>query len=154
MIHGEEGFMESDDDEHSGAPVAPATTAGGSAPAMDLDLSGAGTSAPSGGALGQGVGPPAVVHEGAPLPGPSPAAAPVVPAAAVAVPLVPAALPPTPKVCKGGLVKGCRKHDPSLDISANARKKAICTAQSAKKLGDSSGERAPLERRLRGPVQE
>jgi len=41
-----------------------------------------------------------------------------------------------------------------LDISANARKKAICTAQSAKKLGDSSGERAPLERRLRGPVQE
>ena len=115
---------------------------------MDLDLSGAGSSAPSGGALGQGVGPPAVVHEGAPLPGPSPAAAPVVPAAAVAVPLVPAALPPTPKVCKGGLVKGCWKHDPSFDISA------ICTAQSAKKLGDSSGERAPLERRLRGPVQE
>ena len=70
MVNGGEVLMEFDNDELSGAPGASETTAGGSAPAMDLDLSGAGASAPSGGALGQGVGPPAVVHEGAPLPGP------------------------------------------------------------------------------------
>ena len=70
MVNGGEVFMELDNDELSSAPVAPETTAGGSAPAMDLELSGAGASAPSGGALGQGVGPPAVVHEGPPPLGP------------------------------------------------------------------------------------
>ena len=132
--------MELDNDELSSAPVAPETTAGGSAPAMDLELSGAGASAPSGGALGQGVGPPAVVHEGSHLPGLSPAAASVVPAASVALPLVSAAPPPMPKVCKGGLVKNCPRHDPSVEHSSeHARARAPCVVQSAKKLGDSSG---------------
>jgi len=132
--------MELDNDELSSAPVAPETTAGGSAPAMDLELSGAGASAPSGGALGQGVGPPAVVHEGPPSPGLSPAAGPVVPAASVALPLVSAAPPPMPKVCKGGLVKNCPRHDPSVEHSSeHARARAPCVVQSAKKLGDSSG---------------
>ena len=132
--------MEFDNDELSGAPGAPETTAGGSAPAMDLELSGAGASAPSGGALGQGVGPPAVVHEGPPSPGLSPAAGPVVPAASVALPLVSAAPPPMPKVCKGGLVKNCPRHDPSVEHSSeHARARAPCVVQSAKKPGDSSG---------------
>ena len=43
---GQGGFMDLDDDEHSGVPVDFKTDTGSQAPAVDLDSSGAGASAP------------------------------------------------------------------------------------------------------------